>query len=297
MDKVEKVGISGALLAIVWLLLGNLFGVGADAIVKWFSDTAGIYQYVFIRQVIIIVFLLPIFLRQPFSRRRLETPKIYLFRGLLTVLGSACVVVALTSLPLATAHVVFYAAPVFTLILATLWMREPTYLHRVINVILCFLGVIVALKPEDFGWGAIAGLIAALCIAIYNLSARLVPTHSSSITVLFWSTLFSMPFLGIGSLFDWREMSMDLLYLGVGSALGIGIYQICCVFAYRHADAGAVTIAEYSGLVFAALMGWLIFQEIIGWRTLLGISLIVLPILWQSRKEHKLSILKVEQEG
>lgn len=293
----KTASISLALIAISALLLGNLSGVLADVVIKQFSDAAGIYQYLFLRQLTTITILFPFFIKQPIGRRRFENPKLQLFRGNLILIGGACVVVTLTHLPLSTAHVVFYTTPIFTVIFALWWFKERAQTHRIINIVLCFLGVIIALKPEYLGWGALAGVTASICVAIYNLTTRIMPSHLSSLSILYWSTVCSIPFLGLFSLTDWRPISQDLIYLILGSSLGIGVYQICCVLAYRRADASAIAVAEYSGLVFALLLGWWIFGEQIDIWMLTGIAFIIAPIIWQTRIEHKSALKAVNSEA
>lgn len=292
----KPIAASLALMAIGALLLGNLSGVVADVIIKQFSDSAGIYQYLFLRQLTTSIILFPLFIKQPISRRRFENPKLQLFRGNLILIGGACVVVTLNYLPLSTAHVVFYTVPVFTLLLAVWWFKERLQTHRMVNVALCFVGVIVALKPEHLGWGALAGITASLCVAIYNLTTRYMPSHLSSLSILYWATICSIPMLGLIAFWDWHPITQETIYLILGSSLCIGTYQICCVLAYRRAEAGAIAIAEYSGLVFALLLGWWIFGEQIDIGMLAGISLIVLPIIWQTLKEHKGALQAAKSE-
>lgn len=280
---------SVALIAIIALLFGNLSGVVADVLIKQFSQVSGIYQYLFLRQLTVVLFLFPFFIRQPLSKRRFENPKLQFFRGNLILIGGACVVITLAYLPLSTAHVVFYTTPIFTLLIALWLFKETLQKHRIINVILCFAGVIVALKPADLGWGVAAGVAASLCVAVYNLTTRIMPSHISSMSVFYWSTACSLPLLGLLSLTDWKPMSNELIYLVLGSAVCIGTYQICCVFAYRRAEAGGIVIAEYSGLVFALGLGWWVFNEQIDSSMLLGIALIILPMIWQTKVEHKAS--------
>lgn len=278
---------SATVIAIAWLLFGNFAGVIADVIVKQFADYSGIYQYLFIRQIMLVTLIFPLFIRQKVEKRRFESPGLQFVRGNLIVIGGACVVVTLTSLPLATAHVVFYTTPVLTLILAVAMFHEPLQKHRIINCILCFLGVIIALNPGDLGWGVVAGVTASLCVAFYNLTTRKIAGQLSSISILFWSTLCSIPALGLLSAWDWRPFTWELLWLTGGSAIAIGGYQLCCAFSYRRAEASAVSIAEYSSLVFAVVIGWAVFAENLELRTLAGIALIMAPIIWQSHKEGR----------
>lgn len=285
--SLQKPLFSGLLLAVLFLLLGNLFATGADGFVKSFPDVSGIYQYLFLRQVLLLMVILPFFLRQPKAERRLKRGRVQLVRANLTAIGGACVVVAVSELSLATANVLFYASPVLTLVLAAWWFKEPLHKHRIINIVCCFIGVIVAMRPDSLGPGILAGLAAAVCIACYNLLVRFIPDNTSTVSIMFWGTALSLPLITCLALFDWRPLNIELFYLVLGSALCLCAYQLCCILAYRKAEAGAIAVAEYSGLVFAAFVGWYWFAESLEIWTLAGMVLIILPILWQTWKEQQ----------
>lgn len=282
------------LFAISILLLGNLLATVADGFVKEFGDAAGIYQYLFLRQILLALMIAPAFFRQTSEKRRLSHRKIHFLRGNLTVIGGACVVLALMNLSLAAANVVFYTAPVLTLLFAAILFKEKLHRHRLINIALCFAGVLIALRPDQISVGIIAAFVAAICIALYNLTVRYLPRDVPTASVMFWGCVFSIPMLGVLSVFNWQPWSSDLVFLVFGSALSVGCYQYCCVIAYRNAEAGAIAIAEYSGLVFAGILGWLWFAEVLDLWTVLGMCCIILPIMWQSKIESRKRLLEVE---
>lgn len=279
--------VSTLFMAIAFLLLGNLFATGMDAVVKMFSTSSGIYQYLFLRQLLITICLLPFFLRQPLEVRILRRGKIQAVRANITVIGGACVFIAVTELTLATANVLFYASPVITLLLAAWWFKEKLHKDRIFNIVCCFIGVIIALRPDTAGLGILAGLGAALSIACHNLLVRFIPKSTSSISVMFWGTALSLPLITLLSVFDWQPINSEMLYLVVGSACCIFGHQMCCIIAYRKAEAGAIAIAEYSGLIFAALLGWWVFSEALDVWTMTGMVFIVAPIILQSFWEHR----------
>lgn len=274
-------------LAIALLLLGSLLATGVDVFMKAYQDSGGIYQYLFLRQCLVALLLLPLFLRQSPEKKQLKGAKVQCLRANLTVIGGASAFVAVGDLSLATANVIFYTSPVITLLLAAWWFNEKLYRFRLINITLCFMGVVIALQPDSWGIGIFAGFATAICIACYNLLVRLVPNSVSTLSVMFWSATLSLPIMGGLALFNWQPWNSDLAILVVGSALCVSGYQICCIIAYRNVEAGAVAIAEYSGLVFAAIFGWLLFAEALDIWTALGILFIILPIACQSILEYR----------
>jgi len=198
-------------------------------------------------------------------------------------------VIALLYLPLATANVIFYAAPLITILLATSLGKESFKRHRIVVTLLGFIGVALALRPVQFGFASLLALVTAFAVAGYNLSVKWLPEQSHPLSAVFWSNLLTLPVIALVALYQWQPMSWQLGLLALGTCVCLAVYQICSVFAFRLADAGAITVAEYSGLIFAAILGWLIFAEAVDAWTLSGMSLILLPILWQSQFEGRKS--------
>lgn len=283
------------LLAFIALIIGNLSATFVDVFVKAYAADVSIYQYLFLRQLAVVLFLLPFWYRLSAERRAPVMIKVHLFRALMTTIGAPCAVIALLHLSLATANVIFYAAPMVTLILAWLCFNETIKFHRLLVTLIGFGGVIIALRPEDFGLAGLLALVTAIAIAAYNLSVKWLPAGTSTVSTIFWGNLFALPIMALLAIYYWQPFSYDLIILCVGACVCLIGYQGCSIYAFRRADASAISVAEYSGLIFAAVLGWIIFHESLDWLTILGISLIILPITWQSWYEHKQEKIAVTQ--
>jgi drug/metabolite transporter (DMT)-like permease len=271
------------------LILGNLFATFVDVIVKTLAANVSVYQYLFLRQLSVAIIIFPFWLRLPKDAQTPGNLKVHGFRALMTNIGAPSAVIALLYLPLATANVIFYTAPMVTLLLAALLFKEKLSRHRIIVTLLGFIGVAVALRPEHLGLAGLLAFCTAIVIAAYNLSVKWLPKNSSTINTIFWSNLLAIAPIGVIAAFNWLPITQDLLILSLGSCICLVAYQGCCIIAFQKAEASAIAVAEYSGLIFAAVLGWLIFNEKLDNWTLLGISLIILPILWQSRLLPKIS--------
>ena len=275
------------LLAFLFLVAGNLFATLVDVVVKALASNVSIFQYLFFRQISVILFLLPFWLNLEKEKRHPGSLKVHSFRALMTNIGAPAAVVALLYLPLATANVIFYTAPMITLLLAALIFNEKLTLSRIASTSLGLLGVILAVRPDQLGIAALLALCTAIAIAFYNISVKWLPQSSSTINTIFWSNLLALPLIMILAGLDWQPITSDLLLLSITSCLFIILYQGCCIIAFKKSDASAIAVAEYSGLVFAAILGWLIFEEVINGWTSIGIGLIILPIIWQTVFESR----------
>lgn len=282
--------------ALLILILGNLFATFSDVIVKLLDANVSIYQYLFIRQLILVLVIVPFWLKLPIAHRDIGSLKVHSFRALMTNIGAPCAVIALLHLPLATANVIFYTAPLLTLLLAAIIFAENLTRQRILITISGFCGVAIALRPESIGFAGLIAFGTAFAVAAYNLSVKWLPKSSSTINTIFWSNLLALPLIAIIAAFNWQPLTQELIVLAVGSCVCLVAYQGCCIIAFQKAEASAITVAEYSGLVFAALLGWIIFKESVDVWTLVGITLIILPIVWQSWFEYQNNQRNLQQK-
>ncbi|OAM99058.1 hypothetical protein AZ468_13570 [Vibrio europaeus] len=192
-------------------------------------------------------------------------------------------VVAITHLTLATANAVFYAAPLLMLPLAIVLLGEKPTLQRSAATIFGFAGVMVVLRPSEFHWAALFALGTTFTLALFNISARKLPSQQTVVSTLFWTSVLSLPISAILALFYWQPISNSHLLLILASAALILTYNGFAVMAYQRSPASSIAVAENSGLVFVALFGVMWFDEVPDWLTALGIVMIILPLMpWKA---------------
>ena len=266
-------------LAIILLVAGNLAASLSDVAVKLLEGDISSFQYVFLRQLLSVLLILPFWLKQSRTKRALNAPGLIALRAILILIGSACMMVAITHLPLATANAIFYAAPLIMLPLSVWVLKEIPPMTKVIATMFGFLGVLVVLRPSQFHWAALCALGTATTVAIFNILSRKLPAEQSMVSTLFWTSLMTIPVSGVLAWIYWRPIDSEQLLLVAISASLILAYNGMAFMAYRRAPAGQVALAEYSGLVFAVIIGVWEFDEIPDHLTALGILMIILPLL------------------
>ncbi|SON50743.1 DMT family transporter [Vibrio tapetis] len=265
--------------ALLLLVAGNLFASLSDVSVKLLNGELSTYQYIFIRQLIGFLVVLPFWLRLSKVQQSVGSLPLNLFRAHLVIIGSGCMMIAVTHLPLATANAVFYAAPVLMLPLSIWLLKEIPAKSKVIATCIGFIGVLIVLRPSQFHWAALFAMGTAITLALFNILVRKLPVGQPVVTTLFWTSLLSLPVSGLLAFIHWQPMSFVQLGWVASSAILILTYNGCAVLAYRKVSADQIAMVEYSGLVFVTLFGVLWFEEVPDWITLVGIVLIVLPML------------------
>lgn len=194
-----------------------------------------------------------------------------------------------TLLPLAEATTIGFTVPIFATILSALVLKEATGLHRWGAVLAGFLGVLVMVQPGTMHFeplGLSVAIAAAMVVAVVSIVLRQIGRTEAAPTTVFWFTLFSLPPLGMAMLFFGQSHDLrSWILLGIiGLAGGAG--QICLTASLRLAPVSLVMSMDYTSLLWATLLGWLIWDHWPGPSTWAGAALIVasgLYIAWRER--------------
>ena len=213
----------------------------------------------------------------------------HLVRGSVGVAAMSLNFAGIALLPLADATAIFYATPIFVVVYAAILLKERVRAYRWSAVIIGFCGVLLTLYPHvgqgGAGSGQALGAMLTLGAAVIAAMAmiqvrRLTDTESTGSIVLYFTLsstvfgLFSLP-LGplIGMPWVWPT-GMELLILVTIGVLG-GIAQIFLTQSYRLGDASLIAPFEYSSMLFALTLGYLVFGDVPQPLVLLGAAIVI----------------------
>lgn len=272
--------------AMTLLIIGNIIAVFSDALIKTLPDGSAVYQFVFFRQLSAVLILFPLCFFST-NKHLLHNLKWHMVRAHIWLLGAIFMVISLTTLPLATANAIFYAAPLLMLPLAMLLFQEKLTRQTIWVSILGFMGVLIVVQPTHISWAAISALVVALTIATNNILIRKLPKHHNILQTLLLTNLMGIPVAFLLTLWEGKPWHWEPMLTAAGSTSLILIYAGICIFVYRAVDASKVASAEYSGLLAAVGVGILFFDEFPDISMLVGTLFIILPLLWLVKFEAK----------
>ncbi|EIZ1359896.1 DMT family transporter [Vibrio vulnificus] len=208
-------------------------------------------------------------------------------RGAVGTLALMCVYYAVTALPLAEATILQYVHPVFTALLAVLFLKERVQPATLACIVLCLLGVFTMVYPSFDASGASELPMLSVGIALlgafgssiaYVIVRKLSRTEDSSV-IIFYFPLVALPVSAmlIGDDFVVPDVALILVLILVGIFTQIG--QFGLTKAMQTQTAGNASAYSYVQIVFSALLGVVLFNEVPSIWTLLGGSLIVIGAL------------------
>lgn len=194
---------------------------------------------------------------------------------------------AISHIPLGDAMALNKTAPFFTLVGCLLLMGERIRPVQALCVLGAFAGALLVIRPGFAGGVSVAagiGLFSGICAGLaYAYLHRLGRRGMNAAFIIFFfscfSCLASLPFL----VFDYHPMTggqvLALLGAGAGAALG----QFGITWAYRFAEPRQVAVYDYSGILFAVALGYLVFGQVPDVLSLTGMAIIVAVGIWVRR--------------
>ncbi|MCW8995394.1 MAG: DMT family transporter, partial [Psychromonas sp.] len=200
---------------------------------------------------------------------------------------------AVTTLPLAEATLLQYLHPLFTAILALLFLKENIQRSTMTCIILSILGLFIMIQPNflhdgsmHYSWLSIgAGVLGAFGSALAYVIVKQLTRSDDSSVIIFYFPIIALPislFL-LGGDFVIPSLTVSGLLILVGIFTQIG--QIGLTKALHSADANKATAYAYVQVIFSVFIGWAYFSEIPASTTLIGGALIMsgalINVLWK----------------
>ncbi|HEU4650473.1 MAG TPA: DMT family transporter [Croceibacterium sp.] len=219
-------------------------------------------------------------------------PGTHFLRGLYGTIGMLLNFGAVILLPLAEATTINFTVPIWAVLLSIVLLKEKVGIWRWSAVALGFVGILVIARPagDHFPlYGALVALGGAFMIALISIQIADLNRTDKPLTIVFYFALFSAPLTALSLPFvaTAHDAHGWLLLLGIGLAGALG--QLLLTSALRFGTVASVIVMDYSGLFWATLYGWLLFETLPPPSTWLGAPLIVAAGLIIAWREHRLA--------
>jgi drug/metabolite transporter (DMT)-like permease len=275
---------------IAWMVLGMTAFIGNDAMIKAVGERLPAAQMLVVRGVMAIT-LIVLVARQLGAMPRIRDvfDRWVLLRASFEGLGTFLYLAALFHLPLGNVTAINQSSPLFVAVLAMLFLKERVGTARWLAIGAGFAGVLLVIQPGLAGFNAYAWLclIATLIYAFRDLLTRKVPPATPSILItLATATVVWLMAGGVLLVQGWTPMqARDVGLLAIASVLlSTGYYA--SIAAMRHAELSVVAPFRYVGLLWAVLLGWLVWGDIPNTLAWGGIALLIAAGLAMIRQQR-----------
>ena len=275
--------------AILCMVLGSVALTANDAVLKWMTSDYHVAQIMLCRGVFIgipIAFLL----WRAGGLRVLQTknPKGHFLRSFLVIAGTFLFVSGLKYLPIADAVAIAFAGPLFITALAPYTLGEHVGWRRWLAVLAGFLGIMFIIRPgsDVFQWAALLPLAASLTGAFRDILTRGMSAKETSESLLFYTSIGVVLAGLLFAPFIWTTVGIkDWGWFALGGLL-IGCAHFLMIETYRLGEAVMVAPFKYSGVIWAVIFGYLIWNDIPNMSTIVGIIIVVSASLYILHRER-----------
>ena len=263
--------------AFLWMLVAGACAILMGISGRELSSEMGLFQVMFCRNVIALSITVVALFLTGLSGVRTRFIKRHVFRNLVHFAATYLWFVGIVSIPMAAVFALEFTTPLWTAILAALWLRERLSLSRVFGILIGFIGILIILRPgiAVIHPASLAVIASAMGLSVAYVITKSVVHEDSAWTILFWMNLIQIP-LSLGlSLPHWVWPSDALIpwVFGIGIA-GFGLH-LAISQAMTHADASVVVPFDFLRLPLITVVAWFMYQESLDVFIFVGAGIIV----------------------
>ena len=280
--------IRGPLLA---LLAFALFS-GHDAVVKTLGGSYAAIQIVFFSVLLGLPLAMLMLMRDRTDGTLLPRyPGWTALRTAASVMTGVSVFYAFSVLPLTQVYAILFAAPLLITVLAIPVLGERVGLHRGGAVLVGLIGVLIVLRPgaggEGMSLGHAAALLGAVGSALASIIVRRIGAEERNVVLLLYPMMANLTIMGVALPFVYRPMPLAD-FASVAAIAGLAfVASLCVIAAYKASEAALIAPMQYSQILWAALLGWLFFNELPDGATVVGAGVIIVSGLYILMREGR----------
>ena len=259
-----------------------------DAMAKYLTQSYPVGQVMALRGLSIIILLIAFL----FLMNNLQALKFFCWKGHFLRAGAMTgstflFITGLSLLPITYAIALAFVAPILTTILAVVVLREAVSWKRWAAIFVGFFGVIIILQPtsDAFKIAAIAPLVAAAFGAVRDVITRAISGSENSLSILFTSMLMITIAGFLTYPLGWSVVKPSHIWIFITSSLLVGLAQYLMIEAFRLGEVALISPFKYSSLLWATLIGLVIWDDLPSKHVVLGALILILSGIYLLRNE------------
>jgi drug/metabolite transporter (DMT)-like permease len=278
----------------LWMALGGILFSMLNTIARVMTLQMDPYEAQFLRYLCGLIIMLPLLWRDGLAAYKPVDIKGQFWRGGVHTVGLILWFTALPKIPMADITAIGFTGPIFIMIGAAWFLGEPMRRDRWIAALIGFAGVMVVVLPNlqgSGGWYNLVMLAASPVFAASFLITKALTRYEKPGVIVLWQSItvsiFSIPM----ALMNWQDPTLLqwVAFFAAGVLGTAGHYSL--TRAFHTADISATQSLRFLDLVWASMLGWLVFSDIPSHSTWLGALVILLSTVWIARREGRRPVL------
>ena len=269
----------------LFVILLSLLGTGTAAImvsgIKLLSQDLNPFMIAFYRCLFGVIIMLPFMIYNYLEAWKTHNIKLQFVRCAINVYSMISWFTAIGTLQLEKAAAIGFTTPLFTTILAIIFLGEVIRIQRITALIVGFIGILVVIRPGYIPYesGALWLLSAAITFSIVIIIVKKLTEKDSSLTTAFYQMAFMVPPTFLIALFFWESININQILLFIFVAIAGFITQFSFAQCLKMAETTFIMPIQFTKLIWLSLIGYFFFMEVPDIWTWIGASIIFSSIL------------------
>jgi drug/metabolite transporter (DMT)-like permease len=251
-------------------------------------------QITFARAIVVLILLMPfVYKLGGLNFLKTKKPFLHFFRGLAGLTGNIMFFLAFQRLPVADVTVISQAVPIFSCILAIIFLGETIGWRRWTAITIGFLGVIIAINPSgDIAVASLYALGGTLMWSTTIIFLRLLGSTEHPVKTVFYFMLVSFLITSIFQPFLWKDPSFKVILLFIGLGIAAFLTQLLMTYALQKAPASIVSPFNYTGIIWAIIFDYIVWNSHPMVATIFGGIIITISGIYIFKREAKIKLIK-----
>ena len=282
----------GRSLSVLLMILSGFCFVAMHSAAKYLADEVHIFEIVFLRCTLVVVILCPFLFKEGKKSLFTKQPKNQIYRIVTNSIAILLFFYGLSITPLSLATVLNFTAPIFTVIFAVIFLKEKLTTHRLISLLLGFIGVMCVLRPDlSLNLGGLLVLLSSLVWASSLIFIKKLTKTDSAVTISLYAGVGMMPATFAAAYPYLEEINfvqfLFILFIAVSGTTA----QTLLNSALKRGDLSFLLPLDFLRLIWSVLLGVALFGEstsVFLWLGGLFIFVASTLIVTSERKNHLL---------
>ena len=278
-------------LGVLWMTAAALCFSVAIGFVRHLSDTYTTFEIAFFRQVLGLVLASLWVWRAGFAVLRTSVLHLHFVRAILAYGGLVGSYYAVRLVSIADTQALQFTLPFFTFVFAAWVLNETIRSHRVVTTIIGFVGALIIIRPGfvDTNIGMLIALGASALFAGSDVTNRYLSGSDAVGTIMFYGFVIQLPIGLATSIPGWVTPSLaELPVIGMFAVSAVAAHW-CLTHAFSVAETSLVSPVLYLRLPFAALIGFVFFDQVTDLWTWIGAAVMIASTVYCTRVDARVT--------
>ena len=284
------INMPGRSLSVLLMILSGVCFVAMHSAAKYLADEVHIFEIVFLRCALVVVILSPFLFKEGKKSLFTKQPKNQIYRIVTNSIAILLFFYGLSISPLSLATVLNFTAPIFTVIFAIIFLKEKLTTHRLISLVLGFIGVMCVLRPDlSLNLGGLLVLLSSLVWASSLIFIKKLTKTDSAVTISLYAGVGMMPATFAAAYPYLEEINfvqfLFILFIAVSGTTA----QTLLNSALKRGELSFLLPLDFLRLIWSVLLGIALFGEstsVFLWLGGLFILVASTLIVTSDRKNH-----------